>query len=503
MLQNSKNRKDSHTEHLVEHNSIMNKKCVEQTEQEYKQKRIQHWDTITEQGLLCSITKTFRERTKKILKFAINPGLRVLEIGCGEGDLLASLQPVYGVGIDFSQKLIEKASNKYHNLKFFQVGTHELTFLQGETFDFVIISRMLNDFWDPQAILEQVRLLCKRNTRLIMMNSYGWLWKNLISLTKKCNFFTSTPEQNRLTRKDVETLLRISHFELIREWQELIIPINIPVLFEFINTFLVKFWPFNHLAILNFTLARPFPFEDDAEQIVSIVIPARDEAGNIPALFERMPEFGKDMELILIEGHSTDDTYNVIYREIQRHPDRKCLLLRQENFGKADAIRTGFEHSTGGILLIFDADLTVSPEVLPRFYDALISGKGDFINGDRLTYPLNPKSMRFTNLVGNKFFSLAFSWILDQPIKDPLCGIKAFWRQDYLKISHNRTNFGNFDPFGDFDLILGAGKLNLKLLNLPVRYQERIYGITKTKRIKHGWLLLKMVVLASIRLKFI
>jgi glycosyltransferase involved in cell wall biosynthesis len=236
---------------------------------------------------------------------------------------------------------------------------------------------------------------------------------------------------------------------------------------------------------------------------VSVIVPARNEAGNISQLFDRLPEMGAGVELVFVEGHSTDDTFTVIEREIQNHPDRLCKLARQTGKGKGDAVRLGFSIAGGEVLMILDADLTVPPEDLPRFYQALVSNKAEFVNGVRLVYPMEKQAMRFLNLLGNKFFSLAFSWILGQPLKDTLCGTKVLWKKDYDKIAANRAYFGDFDPFGDFDLIFGAARLGLKIIDLPVRYRERTYGTTNIDRWKHGSLLLKMVVFAADKLKFV
>jgi glycosyltransferase involved in cell wall biosynthesis len=236
---------------------------------------------------------------------------------------------------------------------------------------------------------------------------------------------------------------------------------------------------------------------------VSVVIAARNEAGNINAIFERTPQMGRATELLFVEGHSRDDTYAAIEQEIASHPATPSRLLRQSGIGKADAIRAGFDAATGDILMILDADLTVPPEDLPRFYEALRSGRGEFINGVRLVYPMEKQAMRGLNFLGNKFFSWAFTSLLGQPIKDTLCGTKVLWKKDYERIAAGRSYFGDFDPFGDFDLIFGAAKLNLKIVDLPIRYRERTYGTTNISRWKHGMLLMRMVWYAARRIKFV
>ena len=255
----------------------------------------------------------------------------------------------------------------------------------------------------------------------------------------------------------------------------------------------------------NVVVARENPACVNFEKspLVSVIVPARNEQGNIENILSRVPEMGSGTEIVFVEGHSTDDTYATIEQGIQQHPERHCQLMRQEGKGKGDAVRLGFSKAGGEVLMILDADLTVPPEDLPRFYDALISGKADFINGVRLVYPMEDQAMRVFNLIGNKFFSLAFSWLLGQSVKDTLCGTKVLWKKDYERISDNRSFFGDFDPFGDFDLLFGASVLNFKIIDLPIRYRARTYGSTNIQRWKHGWLLLRMVLFAARKIKFI
>ena len=232
-----------------------------------------------------------------------------------------------------------------------------------------------------------------------------------------------------------------------------------------------------------------------------MIIAARNESGHIDELLERIPDMGSHTEIIFVEGNSTDDTYEAIARAIANSP-RDCKLLKQPGKGKGDAVRAGFNIAKCDILMILDADITVPPEDLQRFYDVLALGIGEFANGVRLVYPMENDAMRFLNLLGNKFFSWAFSWLLGQPIRDTLCGTKVLWASDYQKIASGRSYFGDFDPFGDFDLLFGAARQNLKLVEVPIRYRARRYGETNIQRWQHGWLLLRMVAFAARRIKF-
>jgi SAM-dependent methyltransferase len=469
----------------------------------YKQTRIEHWDTVAE--LLDSWQGWggfYHQRLTQTYRSVVPRGQKVLEIGCGRGDLLASLKPSVGVGIDFSHEMTKRAKWRHPELFFIVADAHE--FQLRERFDVIILSDLINEVWDVQTVFERISEVAIPRTRLII-NLYSRLWQLPLALVRRLGLAKPLLEQNWLTVEDIFNLLDLTNFEVIRSWQEIIWPLRTPLLAELLNQFFVKIWPFNHLALTNFVVARPRPRCEHVieESTVSVIIPARNEAGNIPQVFERVPRIGKETELVFIEGHSRDETYDVIKREIAHHPDFRCKLIRQTGIGKGDAVRYGFAQSSGAILMILDADLTVPPEDLSRFYEILRSGKAEFVNGVRLVYPMEKEAMRFMNLVGNKFFSLLFSWLLGQPIKDTLCGTKALWRADYGKIETNRGYFGDFDPFGDFDLLFGAAKLNLTIVDLPIRYSERTYGTTNIQRWQHGWLLLKMALFAAKRIKFI
>jgi len=212
---------------------------------------------------------------------------------------------------------------------------------------------------------------------------------------------------------------------------------------------------------------------------------------------------GAGTELIFVEGNSTDHTWAEIQRVAAEHPERGIRILQQTGRGKGDAVRAGFAVATGDILMILDADLTMPPEELPKFYEAIASGQAEFANGVRLVYPMDEKAMQFLNLCANKTFGLIFTWLLGQPLKDTLCGTKVLSRAHYSRVAANRAYFGDFDPFGDFDLLFGAAKLNLKIADVPIRYKERTYGTTNIQRWKHGWLLLRMVLFAARKLKFV
>jgi ubiquinone/menaquinone biosynthesis C-methylase UbiE len=469
------------------------------TENKHREARQAHWDAVAcKRDSWQGMGFWYHRRIEEIYRFLISPGRRVLEIGSGTGDILAAVQPGQGVGIDFSAEQVTRARARHPEIKFIQADAHDLSAVKGR-FDAIILADLINELWDVQQVLEQLRPLCTPRTRVII-NFYSRLWELPLHITQVLKLATPTLAQNWLTPRDMTNMLNLAGFETIRTWQEVLWPLPLG---GFFNKFLARFWPINEFALANFLIARPQPQKVEKVPTVSVIVPARNEAGNIQAIFERVPKMGRETELVFVEGHSQDDTYATIERELAAHLATPGMLLRQTGVGKADAVRLGFEHANGDVLMILDADLTVPPEDLPRFYEALVSSKGEFINGVRLVYPMEEQAMRSLNFLGNKFFSMAFSWLLGQPIKDTLCGTKVFWKKDYETIAANRSYFGDFDPFGDFDLIFGAAKQNLKIVDLPIRYRERTYGSTNISRWKHGLLLMRMVAFAARRIKFV
>lgn len=485
-------------------NGLQNNREEAQDGHRFYQTRSSHWDSVAQTGNPPGHGwgGAYRSRLSEVYRFLIPPGSKVLELGCGQGDLLASVRPARGVGVDFSAAMLERGRQRHPEIHFVYEDIHSLKL--DETFDFIIISDLLNDLWDVQQVFEVVRPNCHSRTRVVI-NLYSHLWEKPLEFVQKWGLATPTLPQNWLTVEDVANLLYLTDFEMIRSWPEILWPFRIPLFSSLLNRYAVRFWPFRWFALTNFLIARPCSNDaaPDPAPLVSVIVPARNEAGNVPRIFSRTPEMGRGIELVFVEGHSRDGTYEAIEKAIAENPHRRCQLHRQTGAGKGDAVRLGFSKATGDVLMILDADLTVPPEDLPRFLAALTSGKAEFVNGVRLVYPMENRAMRFFNLLGNKFFSLTFSWLLGQSIKDTLCGTKVLKREEYGRIEQNRSYFGDFDPFGDFDLIFGAAKLNLKIVDLPVRYRERTYGTTQIQRWSHGWLLLKMVAFAARRIKFI
>ena len=372
--------------------------------------------------------------------------------------------------------------------------------------DYIVISGgRIHYERDIQTFLEQVHRHCTPSTRVIV-TFYSALWRPLIKLATRLKLRTKTPEENWLAPEDMENLLLLAGFEVVKIDRRLLCPIRIPLISNFLNRFVAPLPFFRSMAMMNLLVARPVFSQNTVptHPSVSVIVPARNEAGNIENAVLRLPVMGPDDELIFVEGNSSDNTWEKI-QEVQKKygSSRRLIIAQQTGKGKGDAVRKGFSLASKDILMILDADLTVPPEDLPKFYDAIVSGHGEFINGSRLVYPMEGQAMRFLNMLTNKFFAMAFSFVLGQHFKDTLCGTKVLTRRQYTRLAEHRKFFGEFDPFGDFDLLFGAARLGLKIVEVPIRYRDRVYGTTNISRWRHGFLLLKMLLFAALRIRFI
>jgi SAM-dependent methyltransferase len=468
----------------------------------YSKNRIDYWNNQNYNHYkFRSLRNYYCNRLLQLYKFYIPNNSNILEVGCGNGNFLARLNPSTGVGIDFSSKLIKEANALHPHLTFIEMDACNLNL--DEKFDYIICSDLLNELWDVHSFLSKLKKCCHRDSRFIF-NTYSNLWRIPRELAIKLGIVRNQLSQNWLTQEDLANLLYLSDFDVVKVSKEVLFPFYIPGISNFFNKFLVKIFPFSYFGMTNIIIARPRFLKKDNEPIVSVIIPVRNEAGNIAEIFERTPHMGSRTELVFVEGGSSDGTYETIEAAIctqKNHTFTK--LLKQKGVGKGDAVRLGFEHATGSLFMILDADLTVRPEDLPIFYNAWLEGKADFINGSRMVYPMEGRAMPFVNLLGNKFFSLAFTYLLGQAVKDTACGTKVLSKKHCQLILANRSNFGDFDKFGDWDLLFGAAKINLKIIDIPVRYHDRLYGETKMQKWRIGFLLLCMVFVGLKKMKFV
>lgn len=424
----------------------------------------------------------------------------MLEIGSGTGDLLAAVEPSEGVGIDISREMVELAKRKYPGLEFHCAAAETFNH-DGPKFDYIILSDLVGCLYDIRLVLERLHPLCHRDTRIVI-NWFSRVWQPILHAAEALGLKYPQPLLNWTTPDDITNLLHLSDFETVRRRTHTLLPVRLPLIARFANRILANLPVFRMFGLTNIVVARPLPRQPQPPPSVSVICPCRNEAGNLETIARRLPEMGSGTELIFVEGNSSDNTLEECYRVRDLFPEKTIRVYKQSGRGKGDAVRLGFDEASNDVLMILDADVSVEPEDLIQFYEAIASGKGDFINGCRLVYSMDPRAMRFLNLLGNRFFAWLLSILMGQRIKDSLCGTKVLYRSAYEDLARGRPYFGQFDPFGDFDLLFGAAKLNLRIIEIPIRYRERVYGETNISRFSDGLLLLRMSAVAAAKLYF-
>lgn len=440
----------------------------------------------------------------RLLAFLVEPLKRVLSVR-GPVLQLTQVKPATGVAVEICEEIVA-AARKEHPEFAFRITPPDTDdfvrrFATDEKFDYIIFN-CLDDTADVEAALRNLHRVSTPRTRLIII-SYNHLWEPLFALAEKLHLKLPELEQNWLSEIDIVNFLEVCGYESLKTHRMMLLPKYIPLLSEFLNGFCARLPGLNRLCMLHVFVARLLPEPlDPAKLKVSVVIPCKDEKGNIQGAVERIPKLGGQTEIIFCDDKSTDGTVEEIERMRALHPDKDIRLVAGPGICKAQNVWAGFRAATGDVLMILDADLTTMPEELPYFLELLCNGRAEFVNGSRLVYAMPVGAMKGTNMLGNKFFSLLFSYLLDQRVKDTLCGTKALWRADWQRIEPMLDSWGTPDRWGDYELLFGAAKLNLRIRDLPVHYQERIYGSTKmTKVFKNGLVMLRMCFYGFLRLK--
>lgn len=367
----------------------------------------------------------------------------------------------------------------------------------------ILLNGNINYELDFEATLNRIKKNMNRDDRIVLVafNPYlRWLYKIATYLKLRSGPLPTT----FFTRTTLDGVAKLSGFEVVRLRAAVIFPFKLFGLGVYINNILCGTPIVDKLAIVSTIILRPIITNEEIPS-VTIVIPARNEKGNIEAGLKKIPDYftPEKTEIIFVEGHSKDDTWAEILRvsEIYKTRFSSIQTLQQTGKGKIDAVRLGFSKSKNELLVILDADLTMPPELLPRFVEAYRLGLGDFINGDRLVYPMEGRAMKFLNRLGNIFFAKALSFVLQVHIGDALCGTKVLSRSDYERVVAWREKFGDFDPFGDFELLFPAAQLGFGIVNIPIQYLDRTYGSTNIQRFRDGWLLLKMTFIGFVRIR--
>jgi hypothetical protein len=422
-----------------------------------------------------------------------------LQVGCLTPDFLHAVAPGFGLGIDLSARQVDLAGRRFPHLRF-QVHTN---YEVGDVaaFDYVIITD-INDQADPIASLRALASVTNDRTRIIVQN-YNHLWEPLLQLAERLGQKFPLPPQNWLSTREVGDILTLCDYEPLQTHRRVLAPKKIPLLSALANGFVARLPVMQRLNMIRLTVARPLPRRSvKRNHSVSVVVPCRNEVGNIAAAVERIPDLGSHTEIIFCDDKSTDGTADEIRRLQKLYPERDIKLFDGPGISKALNVRTGFDRARGDVLMILDADLTTMPEELRYFYDVIASGKAEFVNGSRFVFPMEGEAMRPLNIFGNRLFSATFSLLLGQKITDTLCGTKVLWRHDWPAIRALAGTWGADDRWGDYDLLFGAAKLNLRLVDLPVHYQERFSGITKmTNRFRNALVMARMCWAAFLKFK--
>lgn len=443
----------------------------------------------------------YYDQIARYYAFMIPKNMRVLHINCGTGYLLKALEPHVGVGVGADKKAV--LAEDYNDT--IRLHTGLLADISPNIFDYVIISCVTENTDDIQGLLEQLHQFCTPHTR-IFVETYSYVWEPLLWLASAVGLRRPTPFKHWISSADLANFFHLAGFDVVTSGAHTMLPFYVPLLSFLANNVLARLPLIDKLCLHRWALVRPLScaHQQIEQPTVSVVVPCRNERGNVCPAIERLPAMGRATEIIFVEGGSSDGTLEEIKQAVTEYPEKNIQFFVQDGIGKGDAVRKGFAKATGDIVMILDADLTVPPEDMSRFVAALVSGKGEFINGSRLVYGMESDAMRPLNLLVNFCFGRLFSCFLGQRVKDTLCGTKVLWRKDYEKIVEQRAFFGKQDPFGDFDLIFGAAKLNLKIVDMPVAYKRRTYGTTNISTIacfKHGIHLLHMSLRALKKLR--
>jgi ubiquinone/menaquinone biosynthesis C-methylase UbiE len=424
--------------------------------------------------------KYFYDRMKRLLRFIVEPDKRVLEVRCETGHFVASVAPSYGLGVEISESMVACARQEFPNLQFVQSDPEDLDL--NETFDYILFNHIF-DTVDILRAFERIRRHCTSDTQLVIIN-YNQLWQPILQFASKVGLRSRFVDPNWVSENDIRNFLKLAGFRPVRKHRLLLFPKWIPFLSAIMNDLLARLPGLRRLCLMQVVVARLMPKPKCEEDVtVSVVVPCRNEVGNVRSAAERIPSMGKGTEILFCDDKSMDGTADEVRRMQDLYPDKNIRLVEGPGICKAENVWAGFRASRGDVLMILDADLTVLPEELPMFFRALVSSRGDFVNGSRLVYPMQRDAMKFANMIGNKFFGLIFSYLLDQRIKDTLCGTKVLWRKDWVRMEHSLGSWGIRDHWGDYELLFGASKLHLDIVEVPVHYQERVYGVTKMTRV--------------------
>jgi SAM-dependent methyltransferase len=429
-----------------------------------------------------SRNRFYHDHVKELVVGAVVPGRPVLDIGCGTGDVLATVRPSPGLGLNVADRLTQLAREKYPKLKFETFGADAVVVPDGFRPDYVISVNLLDHTYDFVELLASLHQ-CVTERTLIVITSSNPLWAPLLRLASRLGRRAPEWTRNFITNRDIASILKVLGFDVVEAGLALPVPARVPLLATALNAVLPELPLVRYVSSTQYIAARPRIRREELS--VSVVVPCHNEECNVAACAQRVPDMGAGTELIFVDDGSTDGTRAAVLAAMARDP-RVRLVACDINRGKANAVRAGFDAARNDVLMILDADMTVAPEDLPKFLAPLQTGTADFVNGTRLVYPMEGQAMPTVNFVGNKAFCLLVSWVLRQRVSDTLCGTKALLRRDYESMP-----LSGRDRWGDFDLLFGAARQKLRILEIPIHYRERVAGESKMNVRRDGPLFLR------------
>jgi hypothetical protein len=419
----------------------------------------------------------YNENIRKLYASIVRPGKSVLEIWCGSGNTLSC---TYTMGAAGRNEGIRHASSAH-------LG-------KSGSFDYILVhdaAEYTHDIWE---MLESLKGKSRKGTYVII-SFINPVWEPVIKIANALGVRVKDKAHNHISRHLIRDMLEFNDFSVLLEGQRMLVPKRVPVVSRFFNAYACNVPVLRRLCLVQYMVARYDGSREKKRNLsCSVIIPCFNEEGNIRSAIGRVPKMGRFTEVVVVDDGSKDGTAQAV-RSVMRKKRHVKLVTYEGNRGKGYAVKHGFEKATGDVLMILDADMTVPPEELPRFFLLLEEGKGQFINGTRMIYPMEEQAMKGLHVIGNYVFGKIFSWLLGRRISDTLCGTKVLMRKDYEKIEMGKCKWG------DFDLLFGAAKLRLSIVEVPVHYMKRVAGESKMKTWKHGFVLLKMCFRGFVELK--
>ncbi len=355
----------------------------------------------------------------------------------------------------------------------------------------IILTDLFEVSTDILELLSMVNKLLGKDG-IIVICSINQKWNRILNLFERLNLKDGNQKRLFINSTIVLNIAKVTGLEFVTQRNKQIFPFRMLGLGSLINNILeILFFPFSFGIRIYSILNQQEKFNEEKKYSKSIIIPAKNEEKNLKPLLNQIPELEEDHEIILAIGDSEDKTYEVA-KEIK---EARCWpfevkVIKQTGKGKANAVWEAVEEASKEVIIILDADISVNPETIVQFNSVIDTGKASFVNGTRLIYGMESGAMRIVNNLGNRIFQYIVSIIIGQKITDSLCGTKVFFRKDFNKIKLWKELVQMKDPFGDFDMIFTAGYFGLKILEIPVRYQARVYGVTQIKRFRDGYKLI-------------